>query len=156
ASSPASRSRRRAISAYRTAGSTGSSSTARSGAWNAGPTSPISKGRSMTSLSRRFAVFLVALAFAGRAPVAFAHADSPPLWRSQGAKGAKGHLFGSFHLLPPSVKWRTRQVERALAESKVVVLELDPAVAGDQQVMLQLVMKYGVLQPGETLAAVLP
>jgi uncharacterized protein YbaP (TraB family) len=95
----------------------------------------------------------VALAFAPPAP---AQSESPALWKVSGAAGGSTYLFGSFHLLPPSVKWRTPQVERALQESSAVVMELDPAVANDPQAMLQLVMKYGVLQAGETLPALLP
>lgn len=110
----------------------------------------------MISLNRAFACFLVALAFAGSAPAVLAQADTPALWRIQGAKGARVYLFGSFHLLPPSVKWRTPQVERALQDSSAVVMELDPAIANDPQTMMKLVMKYGVLKPGETLPAVLP
>ena len=87
---------------------------------------------------------------------AAAQADAPALWRIAGPKGGTLYLFGSFHLLPPSVKWRTPQVERALQDSSAVVMELDPAVANDPQAMLQLVMKHGVLPPGETLPAVLP
>src|SRR6185503_8240806 len=52
--------------------------------------------------------------------------------------------------------WRAPHVERALEDSKVLVLELDPAAAQDQQLMTALVMKYGVLRQGETLASVLP
>ena len=110
----------------------------------------------MISPSSVVRVFLVALAFAAPAPAVLAQADTPALWRIQAAKGANVYLFGSFHLLPPSVKWRTPQVERALQDSSAVVTELDPAVANDPQTMLELVMKYGVLPPGETLAAVLP
>lgn len=95
---------------------------------------------------------VLALAFA---PLAGAQADAPALWRIAGPK-AGVYLFGSFHLLPPDVKWRTRQVESALEESKVLVFEIDPAVAKDQDAMLQLVMKYGVLQSGEALPALLP
>lgn len=95
---------------------------------------------------------LIALAFAGAAP---AQTDTPALWKIAGPN-ANVYLFGSFHLLPPDVKWRTPQVERALEESKVLVVEIDPAVAQDQQAMMQLVMKYGLLPQGQMLPAVLP
>ena len=96
---------------------------------------------------------VLALAFAPLAPAQ--SVDSPALWKIAG-RSANVYLFGSFHLLPPEVKWRTPEVQRALEESKVLVCELDPAIAQDQHVMLQLIRKYGVLPQGETLAAVLP
>jgi uncharacterized protein len=112
----------------------------------------------MTGHSRRvsalFAAFFAVLAFAF-APAAPAQTDSPALWKIAGPKGSV-YLFGSIHLLPPDVKWRTPRVERALKESKVIVFEIDPAVAQDQQQMMQLIMKYGVLKQGEQLSALLP
>ena len=110
------------------------------------------RARSTTS---RWKILLAVLALAF-APLARAQtADAPALWKIAG-RGANVYLFGSFHLLPPEVKWRTPRVDRALEESRVLVCELDPAIAQDQQVMLQLIRKYGVLPQGETLPAVLP
>jgi uncharacterized protein YbaP (TraB family) len=40
--------------------------------------------------------------------------EAPPLWKIQGPKGTV-FLYGSFHLLPPDVKWRTPAVDGALA-----------------------------------------
>jgi len=105
----------------------------------------------MTS-SLRILLALLLLLFA---PLLPAQGDSPALWKVAGPKSAV-YLFGSFHLLPPDVHWRTQRVGMALDESKVVVLEIDPSVAQDQQVMLQLITKHGVLPQGQTLAAVLP
>ena len=110
----------------------------------------------MISTSKLLRVFALSLAAGLLALDAAAQADAPALWRIDGPQGGTLYLFGSFHLLPPSVKWRTAQVERALKESSAVVMELDPAVANDPQAMMQLVMKHGVLPPGETLPAVLP
>lgn len=107
-------------------------------------------------LFRRLRILALSL-FAGLLALeAAAQADAPALWRIAGPKGGTLYLFGSFHLLPPSVRWRTPQVERALQASSAVVMEIDPAVANDPQTMLQLVMKHGVLSPGETLSTVLP
>ena len=105
----------------------------------------------MTS-SLRFLLGCLALALA---PWAQAQTDTPALWKIAGPK-ANVYLFGSFHLLPPDVKWRTPRVESALEESKVLVFELDPAIAQDQQAMMQLIVKYGVLPEGQTLPAILP
>ena len=82
---------------------------------------------------------------------AAAQADAPALWRVAGPKGSV-FLFGSFHLLPADVKWRTPAVERALNEAEVVVFESDFAAAQDPQA---LIAKYGLLPPGQTLPSVL-
>ena len=105
----------------------------------------------MTS-SPRVLLALLLLAFAPFLP---AQTDSPALWKIAGQK-SNVFLFGSLHLLPKDVNWRTQRVSMALDESKVVDFEIDPALAQDQQAMMQLVLKYGVLPQGQTLPSVLP
>jgi uncharacterized protein YbaP (TraB family) len=84
---------------------------------------------------------------------AAAQVDAPALWRVDGPKGSV-FLFGSFHLLPADVKWRTPAVESALNEAAVVVFETDLA-GEDPQVSQALIAKYGLLPPGQTLRSVL-
>src|SRR5688572_11968946 len=105
----------------------------------------------MTERLRRF-IGAIAAAFVALGP-AFApaaaqdkapQADAPPLWKIEGPKG-KLFLFGSFHLLPPDVKWRTPAVERALNEARIVVVETDLSAAGDPQAMQALIARYGLL-----------
>jgi len=86
---------------------------------------------------------------------ALAQTDQPALWRIAGAKGSV-YLFGSFHLLPEGVAWRTAALDRALAEASVVVLETDFDAANDPKAMLALISKYGMLPKGRTLAEALP
>ncbi len=86
---------------------------------------------------------------------AAAQADAPALWRVDGPKG-RVFLFGSFHLLPADVKWRTPAVENALNEAEVVVFETDFAGAQDPQASQALIARYGLLPPGQTLPSVLP
>ena len=83
---------------------------------------------------------------------ALAQADNPPLWKV----GDKVTLFGSFHLLPPEVKWRTPALDRALEESLTVVFETETPGRGGDQAMQPLMVKYGLLPPGQSLAAILP
>src|SRR5882762_6052868 len=100
-------------------------------------------------------VSLAALSLALSPPAtrdAAAQADAPALWRVAGSKGSV-FLFGSFHLLPADVKWRTPAVESALKGAAVVVFETDFAGAQDPQA---LIAKYGLLPPGQTLHSVLP
>src|SRR5229473_2396607 len=86
---------------------------------------------------------------------AAAQADAPALWRVDGPKG-RVFLFGSFHLLPADVKWRTPAVESALNGAAVVVFETDFTGAQDPQASQALIAKYGLLPPGQTLPSVLP
>jgi len=81
--------------------------------------------------------------------------DAPALWKIETAKG-RVFLFGSFHLLPPDVKWRTPAVESALKEAEVVVFETDLEMMQNPQVMQASILKYGLLPQGQTLRYVLP
>jgi uncharacterized protein YbaP (TraB family) len=83
-----------------------------------------------------------------------AQADAPAIWKADGPKG-RVFLFGSFHLLPAGVTWRTSALERALNEAAVVVFETDLAGAQDPQLTQALIAKYGLLPTGQTLRAVL-
>ena len=83
-----------------------------------------------------------------------AHADAPAIWKVDGPKG-RVFLFGSFHLLPANVKWRTPVLDSALNEAGVVVFETDLAGAQDPQIEQALIAKHGLLPPGQTLRGVL-
>jgi uncharacterized protein YbaP (TraB family) len=98
---------------------------------------------------------LLALCLLAFAPLLPAQTESPALWKIAGPK-SNVYLFGSFHLLPKDVHWRTQRIGAALDEAKVVVLEIDPAVSQDQQAVMQLIVKHGLLPQGQTLPDVLP
>lgn len=49
---------------------------------------------------------------------------TPALWRATGPAGAI-YLFGTIHLLPPALAWRTPAYEQALSVSNRLMLELD-------------------------------
>lgn len=110
----------------------------------------------LRGLAATVATTLVALGLAS-APArdAAAQVGAPPLWKIAGRTG-NVYLFGSIHMLPADVDWRTPAVERALNEAEVVVFETDVDEAQDAQRMQALVGRYGVLPQGQTLRGVLP
>lgn len=105
-------------------------------------------------MTRWVLAFVLACGFL---PAAGLAQDTPALWsvRAPGKPG-KVTLFGSFHLLPPEVRWRTGALDAALKEASVIVFETDLADAQDPAVMQPLMAKYGLLPPGQSLAARLP
>jgi uncharacterized protein len=109
-----------------------------------------------SSGSRGFAVIAGLLLWLGLAfaPAVLAQADAPALWKISGPRG-NVYFFGSFHMLPPDVKWRTPALLRALDEAKSVVLESDRAALQDPQAMQALIVRFGLLPSGQTLSGVL-
>ena len=106
----------------------------------------------------KMARLLCGLAFAFLALTAGAQAprtDNPALWKVSGPQGSL-YLFGSFHLLPPDVAWRTPAVARALEEAGTLVFETDVAGANEEKTMQPLMVKYGLLPAGQTLRGILP
>jgi len=106
---------------------------------------------------RRLAGLLLAglmLAACGReepgSPVA---APGPPpqpaLWRVSDAD-TMIYLFGTIHMLPPDLAWRSPAVDAALAEARVVMFEAD--VEGDAGDQAALVERLGRLTPPEQLS----
>src|SRR5882762_9067236 len=79
-----------------------------------------------SSRSRGVAVIAGLLLWLGLAfaPAVLAQADALALWKISGPRG-NVYFCGSFHMLPPDVKWRTPALQRALDEAKRVVLESD-------------------------------
>ena len=102
--------------------------------------------------------WLLVLALAcGFLPAAAPAQDAPALWSVRAAgKPGKVTLFGSFHLLPEDVRWRTDALDAALKEAAVIVFETDLAEAQDPAVMQPLMARHGLLPPGQTLASRLP
>lgn len=81
--------------------------------------------------------------------------DTPAIWKIQGPKG-KVYLFGSFHLLPDNVQWRSPAVEQALNEAEIIVHEVDIGASADPQQVQPLINRYGMLPQGKTLKDALP
>ena len=52
----------------------------------------------------------------------------PALWQVTGPGGEAGYLFGTVHALPDGLAWKTAAIDRAIAGSSILVLEIvDPA-----------------------------
>ncbi len=80
--------------------------------------------------------------------------DAPALWKIDGPKGDV-YLFGSVHLLPQGVNWRTLALNTALNQAQVVVFEIDLDEAKKLATMQKLIAKLGVLPAGQTLRKLL-
>jgi len=74
------------------------------------------------ALALSFAV-LLALAGCGE-PARDWPAPSPALWEVTGPAGQHGWLFGTIHSLPEGARWHTAAVDKALAQSNVLVVEI--------------------------------
>lgn len=79
---------------------------------------------------------------------------APALWHVTGPEGDVV-LFGSIHILPPDIRWRTPAIERAMADADVFVFET-PADGAAMTRMQQLVAAHGRLPQGASLRALLP
>jgi uncharacterized protein YbaP (TraB family) len=66
------------------------------------------------------------------APVMATIKAHPALWIVHSAAGS-AYLFGSIHILPPNIDWRSQPVEQALAASDVFVFEAPLGDSGKEQ-----------------------
>lgn len=84
-----------------------------------------------------------------------AHADGgPAMWRLAD-EDSEVFLFGTFHVLPPNVEWKTPAFEAAMRATGVTVTEADVTSPAAAAAMAGLIGKYGVNPPGTTLSGTL-
>jgi uncharacterized protein YbaP (TraB family) len=74
---------------------------------------------------------------------------NPALWRT-GDADTTVYLFGTVHVLPPDLEWRTPLVDEALGESKAVYFETD--LEPDPQTFGPLITQLGMYPPSEKLS----
>lgn len=95
--------------------------------------------------------FLVSVAAVITVPAHAQEAPNPALW-SISDEDSTLYLFGTIHILNPSLHWKTSKVEAALAAADTVYFEA-PADTSNPTATQQLVMKYGLNPPGVTLSS---
>lgn len=119
----------------------------------------------MTDLFARLRGAAVALALTALAAApAFAQAQpapadpyadldaEPALWAIRD-EDTTLYLFGTFHILPPSLDWRSEAFDAAFEEAELFVFEADVHSPEAQQRMAALIPQLGFNPPGVTLSS---
>lgn len=81
-----------------------------------------------------------------------AAAETPPkpaIWKIADADTTV-YLFGTVHVLPPSLTWHSPAVDQALEESKAVYFETD--TEGDPMAFRDIIQRLGLYEPSERLS----
>lgn len=98
------------------------------------------------------AVALTLAAAAAQAQADYAAIDaSPALW-SISDDDSTVYLFGTVHILPPKLDWKTDQVRASLNEAEIVYFEADVLSPDAQAVSEALIPQLGLNPPGVTLS----
>ncbi|WP_417490288.1 TraB/GumN family protein [Maricaulis sp.] len=79
---------------------------------------------------------------------------APAIWHISDAD-SDIYLFGTFHLLPPSLDWQTDTMREQLASADALYLEADVQSAGAQARVQALVVELGLNPQGVTLSSML-
>jgi uncharacterized protein YbaP (TraB family) len=90
-----------------------------------------------------------AVAVNAPAPPETAKSASPALWKT-GDADTTVYLFGTVHILPKDLEWRTQAIDQAFSEASAVYFEtdLDPNPVD----MTALIARLGLYPPGERLS----
>ena len=78
----------------------------------------------------------------------------PALW-SISDEDSTVYLFGTVHILPPELEWRTDEVEAAFADAEIVYFEVDALSQESQAEMQALIPQLGLNAPGVTLSSMI-
>lgn len=76
-------------------------------------------------------------------------AVGPAIWKTSD-DDTTIYLFGTMHLLPPDVQWRTPQMNAAFDASKAIYFETD--INPDRSVLDPLVAEFGLYRPDDKLS----
>lgn len=91
------------------------------------------------------------LSFADPPPTPMPNQAHPSLWTVHGKKSTV-YLFGSVHLLPPSLSWRDARIDKTIRSADVFVFE----TALDSDAAKRYFAQNGSLPAGQSLNAMLP
>lgn len=78
----------------------------------------------------------------------------PAMWAVSDADSTI-YLFGTFHILPPDLKWKTKAFDAAMTATPATFVEVDTKDPAAQARMAALVEELGLNPPGVTLTALL-
>lgn len=95
-----------------------------------------------------------ALTIASAAPAVARDQPTPAIWKIDGPKGDV-YLFGSVHMIPKGMEWRTPALDAAFKEAQVVTFEIELDQAKNFSESQRLIGKLGLLPPGTTLRKML-
>jgi uncharacterized protein YbaP (TraB family) len=82
-------------------------------------------------------------------PPATDAAPKPAIWKVADADTTV-YLFGTVHVLPPTLTWHSPAVDKALSEAKAVYFETDTDV--DPDVFREILQRLGMYDPAEQLS----
>lgn len=95
------------------------------------------------------------LAAAAQAQTDYAAIEaSPALW-SISDEDSTVYLFGTVHILPPALQWRTDAIEAAFQDADIVYFEADALSQEAQATMAALIPQLGLNAPGVTLSSMI-
>ncbi|MEQ8404165.1 MAG: TraB/GumN family protein [Oceanicaulis sp.] len=101
--------------------------------------------------------FAAGLAFAGAASAQDDYSAieaNPAIWSISDADSTV-YLFGTVHILPPELNWRTPAVDAALEDAEIMYLEADAVSPQAQAQMQALIPQLGLNEPGVTLSSLI-
>lgn len=90
----------------------------------------------------------------GSASQKVAAEKGPAMWAVKDADSTI-YLFGTFHILPPGTEWSTSAFDKAMAETRITLTEVDTKSTAAQKTMTSLVMELGFNPAGVTLSGTL-
>ena len=100
-------------------------------------------------------ILLITFVFFINAAAAWAEGAHPALWKLSDADTSI-YLFGTVHVLKPGTEWMTDKVEKAVTGADRFYMEVSLADQQNLPAIQQLVQRYAVLPPGDSLSNHVP
>lgn len=112
------------------------------------------RGASLAALLGGAAIILIGGANA-QAQTDYASIEANPALWSISDEDSTVYLFGTVHILPPELEWRTDALEAAFADAEIVYFEVDALSQESQAEMQALIPQLGLNTPGVTLSSMI-